>query len=85
MQEVLRGNRPKRPVVGFSDPLWMLLVQTWLEEYESSPPARPNITNILKQLQGELKTRSLTSRLLAPPVPTEQRVSGMSSTPLVPA
>jgi len=77
IQEVLRGNRPERPTVGFSDMLWALLVQMWLEEYESSPPVRPNITSILRQLEGESKTWSPTSGLLAPP--TEQRADGMPS------
>ena len=65
VQKVLSGNRPERPTVGFSDLLWSLLVQMWLEEYESSPPARPNIVGILEQLQDEVGTWDPTSRPLA--------------------
>ena len=65
VQKVLSGNRPERPTVGFSDLLWALLVQMWLEEYESSPPARQNTVGILEQLQDEAGTWDPTSRPLA--------------------
>ena len=51
--KVLRGNKPDRPAAGFSDQLWVLLIQTWLEEYESSQPTRPNAGIILEQLYYE--------------------------------
>ena len=84
IQKVLSGYRPDRPTVGFSDPLWALLIQTWLEEYEFSPPARPSITDILGRLQDEGKVRG-PERLLAPPMQLEQKESRMSSTPPRPA
>ena len=81
VQKVLSGNRPERPTVGFSDPLWALLAQMWLEEYESPPPARPNIVGILKQLQDEAGAWDPTSRPLALQTPMEQTANRMSSTP----
>jgi hypothetical protein len=83
IQKVLSGTRPDRPTVGFSDALWTLLTQTWLEERESSdsPSARPNIADILERLQDEAENWSPTSRQLAPPIPMERKTSCMSSTP----
>ena len=81
VQKVLSGNRPERSTVGFSDPLWALLVQVWLGEYESLPPARPNIVGILEQLQDEVGTWDPTSRSLALRTLMEQTTNRMSSTP----
>jgi hypothetical protein len=61
--------------VGFSDPLWTLLIQTWLEEHESSSSTRPNIAVILEQLQDEARAWSPTSRLFAPPILMERKAS----------
>ena len=80
IRKVLSGTRPDRPTVGFSDPLWALLSETWLEEYESLPPTRPDITAILEQLHDEAETWSPTGRLLAP-LPMERKASCMSSVP----
>ena len=57
IQLVLDGTRPDRPAEGFSDSLWTLLIQTWLEEFEPSDlqSARPGILEILEQLQEEAK------------------------------
>ena len=77
IQKVLTGNRPFRPTVGFSDPLWELLAQTWLEERESSPPIRPEIATILEQLQYEAEIWSPGGRLLAPPM-QDRKASCMS-------
>ena len=78
IQKVLLGHRPDRPTVGFSDPLWTLLVQMWLEEHEHLPPARPNIADVLERLQDEEKTWTPTSRPLAPPIPMGAEASSMS-------
>ena len=77
IQKVLAGSRPEKPTVGFSDPLWTLLNETWLEEHESSSSVRPDITTILEQLQDEAKTWSPTNRVPAPPIPMERKTSGM--------
>lgn len=75
IQKILSGKRPDRPTVGFSDALWTLLTQTWLEEPESSdsPPRRPDITNIIEVLQDETENWNPTSR----PLPIERKPSGM--------
>lgn len=79
IQKVLSGNRPDRPIVGFSDPLWALLTQMWVEEWESLPPARPNITVVLEQLQDEAKAWSPTNGLPVSETPVEERLSRMST------
>ena len=57
IQLVLDGTRPDLPDEGFSDALWTLLIQTWLEESEPSDlqSARPGILEILERLQEEAK------------------------------
>ena len=79
IQKVLTGNRPDRPTVGFSEPLWALLNKTWLEERESSPPVRPDIADILELLEYEAQTWSPTGRLLAPPMRMDRKASCKSS------
>lgn len=77
IQKILSGVRPDRPTVGFSDALWALLTQTWLEEPESSdsPSCRPNISNIIGVLQDGTEHWNPTSR----PIPIEQKPSAASS------
>jgi hypothetical protein len=79
--KVLHKIRPGRPPVGFSDALWALLTQTWLEEFEitDTPSARPNITNILKLLHDEAKNLSQTSMTPSFPSPMELEPSGASA------
>ena len=84
IQKVLNKHRPERPPVGFSESLWKLLIQMWLEEYESLPPTRPNITVILEQLQDEAENWNPKNRLLAPPIPMERKTSGTLPHPLEP-
>ena len=66
--------------MGLSDALWALLIQSWREQFESSdPPAeRPEIINILKQLQDEERYWDPDNRLLVPPTPMERKLSGKS-------
>ena len=85
IQKVLSGIRPDRPAIGFSDALWALLGQAWLEEPESSgsQAVRPDIVDIIKQLQDEVGTWSPTSILLPQTIPTGPKESrGSSSRPL---
>jgi len=81
VKKVLGGTRPDRPTEGFSEALWTLLTQTWLEEFESSnsPSARPNTVHILERLQVEERNWSPMSRQLAPPVPAEREASSVFS------
>ena len=83
IQKVLSKIRPDRPTVGFSDALWAVLTQTWVEEFEpsESQSARPNIVDILEQLQDGAETWSPMNRLLSPPAQMERKTSCMSSVP----
>ena len=85
IQKVLSGIRPDRPAMGFSDALWALLGQTWLEVSESSDlqAVRPDIADTIKQLQDEVGTWSPTSTPLPQTIPTGPKESrGSSSRPL---
>ena len=80
--KILYGTRPDRPIVGFSDKLWALLDQMWLEEFEStdSPSVRPNTTSILESLQDEAEIWCpMGEKLAAPSEQIKRRVSSMSS------
>ena len=84
IQRVLGGIRPDRPAMGFSDELWALLGQTWLEVSESSDSQaiRPEIAEIIKQLQGEVGNWSPADRVLSPTIqmePEESCVFSVSS------
>ena len=79
IQKVLSGDLPAQPAVGFSDPLWALLVQTWLEEYESSLPVRPYIITILERLRDEAKTWSPMCKVPDLAIPMERKASRTSS------
>ena len=83
IQKVLSGIRPDRPAMGFSDALWALLDQTWLEVSESSDsqPVRPNIANIIKQLQGEIETWSPADMVLSPTTQAGREESCVYSVP----
>jgi len=66
--------------MGFSDALWALLIQTWLEiESPDSLSVRPDITSIIEQLQDEAKNWSLTGGALSPTIPMERKVICMFS------
>ena len=73
--KVLSGIRPDRPTAEFSDALWALLIQTWLEVFESSEPGsiRPDITEVIGQLQDEAGTWSPASILEPQIVQTEAK------------
>ena len=77
IQHVLWGIRPDRPVVGFSDGLWALLGQTWLEVSESSDSqaVRPDIADIIKQLRNEVGNWNPADRVLSPTIQVEQEDS----------
>ena len=83
IQKVLGGTRPDRPAIGFSDALWALLGQTWLEVSESSDsePVRPDIADIIKQLRGEVGNWSPADRVLSPTIQTEGEDSCVYSVP----
>jgi len=51
---VLEGCRPDKPASGFAGQLWELLMATWLVEYGSQPPQRPQTSTILDRLSKEV-------------------------------
>lgn len=53
---VIRGDRPERPTVGFSDVLWKLVIQSWEFEHESMLPRRPPISLLRAQLEQDGRT-----------------------------
>ena len=69
--------------MGFSDELWALLGQTWLEVSESSDSQaiRPDIADIIKQLQSEVGNWSPADRVLSPTIQVEQEDSCEYSVP----
>ena len=46
------GARPDKPSLGFSEPLWDLLVATWVEHYAQKPRERPSTSTVLTRLKG---------------------------------
>ena len=48
------GRRPERPPLGFTDPLWDVLTETWLEERVDQPQKRPLVSTILDRLKEDV-------------------------------
>lgn len=71
MCKVLKGGQPNRPPLGFTDPLWELLVETWLAEQGSQPPKRPQTSTIRDRLNEEVKNWGT---LIVPPPVAENMV-----------
>ena len=53
MLNVITGEKPDRPLWGFSDGLWELLLKAWDPEYGSEPPKRPSVETISKQMKED--------------------------------
>ena len=53
MYKVVEGMKPDRPLSGFSDVLWNLLLKAWDPEYGPQPPKRPAVQTILNQVKGD--------------------------------
>lgn len=71
MLEVMRGKKPNRPPLGFSDSLWNLLLKVWEPEYGPQPPKRPPIQPILDQLKQDANDWDR-SVILPPPPQAEE-------------
>ena len=54
MCKVLKGDRPGRPLSGFSDPLWELLVATWVVEDGPESRRRPPAPTVLDRVKSEV-------------------------------
>lgn len=53
MMKVISGVKPSRPLSGFSDELWNLLLKAWDPEYGSQNPKRPSIKGISNQMKED--------------------------------
>lgn len=53
IEVAINGKKPDRPLSGFSDKLWNILLLAWDAEYGSQPPKRPSIQTILNQLKED--------------------------------
>ena len=53
MLNVIKGVKPDRPLSGFSDALWDLLLKAWDPEYGSQPPKRPSVKTISNQMKED--------------------------------
>jgi len=53
MLNVIEGVKPNRPLWGFSDGLWELLLEAWDPEYGSRPPKRPSVKTISNQMKED--------------------------------
>ena len=49
--KVVTGSRPKKPPSLFSDVLWKLLKESWVEEYARRSRRRPPVSTILDCLR----------------------------------
>ena len=70
MFKVLEGHRPARQPSCFTDPLWELLVATWLEEHGPEPPKRPRTSTIRDRLNEEVNNWG---KSIVPPVENTDR------------
>jgi len=52
--KVMNGGRPDRPPSGFTDPLWDLLAETWLEQHIDQPQKRPPVSTTLDLLKKDV-------------------------------
>ena len=53
MLNVITGVKPDRPLSGFSDGLWELLLKAWDPEYGSELPKRPSVETISNQMKED--------------------------------
>ena len=53
MLRVMEGVKPDRPLSGFSDALWNILLEAWDPEYGSQPPKRPSVRIIMNQMEED--------------------------------
>ena len=53
MLKVMEGVKPDRPLSGFSDGLWKILLEVWDPEYGSQPPKRPSVRTVVGQMKED--------------------------------
>ena len=69
----MKGDRPERPPLGFSDALWESLVETWVIEDGPESNRRPSASAILDRLKGDIDHWE---KSIVPLVPEEWQESG---------
>ena len=75
MYNVIEGIRPDRPPLGFTDPLWGMLMETWVVEDGSRLQKRPAVSAVLHCLNAEVGNWG-TSIVPPPIVERTQRWAG---------
>ena len=47
------GGKPDRPLSGFSDGLWEILLKVWDPDHGSHPSKRPSVRTVMKQMKED--------------------------------
>ena len=76
--KVMKGDRPNRPPLGFSDGLWKMLKKTWVEQRVKGPRRRPAASAVLDRLKQDVDHWE---KSIAPLVPRQWHESGRYNTP----
>ena len=71
--KVMDGNRPERPPSGFTDPLWDLLAETWLDQHFDEPQKRPPVSTVLDRLRESVGDWD---KSITPVIPKQWEESG---------
>jgi len=75
--KVMKGDRPDRPPLGFSDTLWKLLTKTWVEQRVKGPRRRPAASTVLNRLKQDVDHWE---KSIIPLVPRQWHESGWYNT-----
>jgi len=76
MMKVVEGVKPDRPLSGFSNGLWDLLLKAWDPECGSQHPKRPSIREISEQMKEDAGDWD---RFIVPPQDTQVEVEESST------
>ena len=74
--KVMTGVKHDRPLSGFSDALWDILLKAWDPEYGTQPPKRPPIGTILDQVKEDADDWD---RFIVPPQAPQPQVEAEES------
>ena len=73
MLKVMKGDRPERPPLGFSDALWESLVTTWVVEDGPGSNRRPSASVVLDWLKKDVDNWE---KSIVPIIPKQWEESG---------